>query len=189
MAPSATIPELPPPSALEKVLKASNETPPDYEHPAHLQHLATTVLHNLQYQHDWTSLTIHTRSSITNLPLPRPIISGLPPKRAYIHPDEQAEIIKTEHEAGKSIEQHAEQEWVLPTHLGEKWTLSGFAAVFDALDVVPPTDEDSQEEESSVGRKWQGKNRQKRLLLATLHDDSTVVYYIMHDGIVKPRQN
>jgi len=26
-------------------------------------------------------------------------------------------------------------------------------------------------------------------LLATLTDDSTVVYYIMHDGIVKPRQN
>ena len=29
----------------------------------------------------------------------------------------------------------------------------------------------------------------KRLLLATLDDDSTVVYYIVHDGIVKPRQN
>jgi len=27
------------------------------------------------------------------------------------------------------------------------------------------------------------------VLLATLHDDSTVVYYVMHDGIVKPRQN
>lgn len=132
---------------------------------------------------------IHTRSSITNLPLPRPIVSGLPPKRAYIHPDEQAEIIKAEHEAGKSIEQHAEQEWVLPTHLGEKWSLNKFATVFDALDTVPPMDEDAQEEESIVGQQWRGKNRQKRLLLATLHDDSTVVYYIMHDGIVKPRQN
>ena len=29
----------------------------------------------------------------------------------------------------------------------------------------------------------------KRILLATVDDDSTVVYYIIHDGIVKPRQN
>lgn len=50
--------------------------------------------------------------------------------------------------------------------------------------------EDSQEDgEEIVGGKWQGENRQKRILLATLHDDSTIVYYIMHDGIVKPRQN
>jgi tRNA-splicing endonuclease subunit Sen15 len=189
MIPSATKSELPPPSALEKVLKNSNESSQDYEHPDHLQHLASTVLYNLQHQHEWTSLTIHTRSSTTNLPLPRPIVSGMPPKRAYIHPDEQAEIIKAEHEAGKSIEQHAEQEWVLPTYIGERWSLRGFAGVFDALDVVPPTDEDSPEDEDSVGQKWRGQNRQKRLLLATLHDDSTVVYYIMHDGIVKPRQN
>jgi tRNA-splicing endonuclease subunit Sen15 len=189
MAPSAISPELPSPSALQKAIKSSNESPQNYEHPAHLQHLAATVLHNLQYQHDWTSLVIHTRSSTTNLPLSRPIISGLPPQRAYIHPDEQAAIIKAEHEAGKPIEQHPEQEWVLPTHLVEKWSLSKFAAVFDALDNVPPTDEDSQEEENTIGQQWRGKNRQKRLLLATLHDDSTVVYYIMHDGIVKPRQN
>ena len=42
---------------------------------------------------------------------------------------------------------------------------------------------------SQVGKNWRGDERQKRVLLATLHDDSTVVYYIMHDGIVKPRQN
>jgi len=66
--------------------------------------------------------------------------------------------------------------------------LRKFATVFDALDTVPPMDKGT-EEENSVGEKWRGKNRQKRLLLATLHDDSTVVYYIMHDGIVKPRQN
>ena len=29
----------------------------------------------------------------------------------------------------------------------------------------------------------------KRVLLATVDNDSTVVYYIIHDGIVKPRQN
>ena len=107
----------------------------------------------------------------------------------YIHPDEQAELIKAEHEAGKSIAQHAELEWVLPTHVGEKWSLSRFAEVFDALDIVPPMEEEEAPEDESVGYKWRGENRKKRLLLATLHDDSTAVYYIMHDGIVKPRQN
>ena len=187
MAPSATT-DLPPPSALGTVLDNWKEYLKDYQHPVHLQHLASTILHNLQHQHDWTCLMIHTHSILTNLPLPRPIVSGIPPKRAYIHPDEQSEIIKAEHEAGKSIEIHPEPEWVLPTHMGEKWSLSKFVTIFDSLDTVPLTDEDSQEE-NSVGENWRGKNRQKRLLLATLHDDSTVVYYIMHDGIVKPRQN
>lgn len=85
------------------------------------------------------------------------------------------------------IEQFPEREWVLPSHLQEKWSLKRFAEVFDMLDVVPPGH--GEEEDDGVGWKWRGKNRQKRLLLATLHDDSTVVYYIMHDGIVKPRQN
>lgn len=63
--------------------------------------------------------------------------------------------------------------------------------MFDALDTVPPVEdgEDEDDLDEEVGKEWRGKNRQKRLLLATVHDDSTVVYYIMHDGIVKPRQN
>jgi tRNA-splicing endonuclease subunit Sen15 len=174
-------------------LPANNDissTPQDLSHPPHLHHLAASVLHNLQYQHDWTSLSVHTHSTLTGLPLPRPVVSGLPPRRAYIHPDEQVEILKAEHEAGKPIEQSPEQEWVLPSHWEEKWSLAKLAAIFDALETVPPDNSGSREEQADVvGRQWQGKNRQKRLLLATLHDDSTVVYYIMHDGIVKPRQN
>lgn len=95
-----------------------------------------------------------------------------------------------EHEQGKKIEVASEREWVLPTQIGERWSLRGLGEVFDGLDVVPPTDDDEAlGEESSVGAKWRGRNRRKRVLLATLHDDSTVVYYIVHDGIVKPRQN
>ena len=149
-------------------------------------------MHNLQYHHDWTSLSVHTHSNLTNSTLPRPVISGLPPKRAYIHPDEQAEILKAEHSTGKTIQQVPEREWVLPTHLQERWSLAKFAAVFDALDTVPPLADPTlavEEAAEVVGHQWQGRNRQKRLLLATLHDDSTVVYYVMHDGIVKPRQN
>ncbi|KAB8297077.1 hypothetical protein EYC80_002466 [Monilinia laxa] len=181
----------PPTSALQNLINTQTPTLIETPHPAYLHHLATTILQNLQLQHDWTSLTLHTHSPITSLPLPRPLISGLPPHRAYIHPDEQVEILKAEHDTGESIIQLPEREWILPTHLEEKWSLARFAEVFDAVGTVPEGEsaEGTEEGENIVGAKWQGENRQKRILLATLHDDSTVVYYIMHDGIVKPRQN
>lgn len=190
MAPSATL-DLPGASALQENIDASKATCESSPHPAYFHNLALSITHNLQYHHDWISLSVHTHSSLTNSPLPRPVISGLPPRRAYIHPDEQAEILKAEHSAGRSIQQVPEREWVLPTHLQEKWSLAKFADVFDALDTVPPAGEESlaEEEAEAVGQQWRGRSRQKRLLLATLHDDSTVVYYIIHDGIVKPRQN
>lgn len=190
MAPSATT-DTPPASAIQEILESSKSNIEKSPHPAYLHHLASSIIHDLQFQHDWTALSIHTHSTLTHDPLPRPVISGLPPKRAYIHPDEQIEIIKEEHKTGEKIVHQPEREWVLPSHLQEKWSLAKFAAVFDALDVVPPTPKRSQqaEDENPVGEQWRGKNRQKRLLLATQHDDSTVVYYIMHDGIVKPRQN
>jgi tRNA-splicing endonuclease subunit Sen15, fungi type len=161
-------------------------------HPTHLHNLASTILYNLQHQHDWNSLTIHTHSKRTGQRLPRPLISGLPPRRVYVHPDEQVEILKAEHETGIHIVQQAEREWVLPTHLSEKWNLKAFAELFDAIDTQPPADEadvKDNDDQNQVGKEWRGNERQKRVLLATLHDDSTVVYYIMHDGIVKPRQN
>jgi len=191
MAPSATAPDLPPASALQETINASKLTLEQSPHPAYLHHLATQILHDLQHQHDWSALIIHTHSPVTSSPLPRPIISGLPPRRVYIHPDEQIEILKAEHETGESISREPEREWVLPSQIQENWSLAKFAAVFDALSTVPPGGEEEEETEGegSVGWQWQGKNRQKRLLLGTVHDDSTVVYYIMHDGIVKPRQN
>ncbi|KAG9247835.1 Sen15 protein-domain-containing protein [Calycina marina] len=183
---------LPPASAIQDVLDATKSTLKDSPHEPHFLHLAEIVKHNLQFQHDWTSVRIHTHSS-SQLSLPRPIVSGLPPRRAYIHPEEQVEILKAEHETGKPVEQVPEQEWVLPTHWDEKWTLNRFAEMFDAIEVVPGAEtsqeEDDEEEDISIGYKWRGKNRQKRVLLSTVHDDSTVVYYIMHDGLAKPRQN
>jgi len=177
-------------SSLDKLLK-STASERSSLHPPHLLNLAQTIVYNLQHQHDWTFLSIHTTSTLTGLPLPRPLISGLPPKRTYVHPDEQVEILKAEHNTGTTITQHAEREWVLPTHLAEKWSLRRFSDVFDAIETVPEGEgEDVEDEEhSAVGKQWRGTERQKRVLLATLHDDSTVVYYIMHDGLVKPRQN
>jgi tRNA-splicing endonuclease subunit Sen15 len=197
------------PSALTTYLEEhALEAPP---HPDYLHQLSLQTLHNLEYQHRWTALKIHTVSTITKLPLPRPIISGLPPKRLYIHHDEQIELLRAEtarlqlsklHKEGAtgssgslpetgSIEMGAdvirsEREWVLPTHLREKWSLRTFAEVFDGVGVVPPLDTAEGDEAYQQINKWRNT---KRMVLATLQDDSTIVYYIVHDGIVKPRQN
>ncbi|KAI1494767.1 tRNA-splicing endonuclease subunit Sen15 [Biscogniauxia mediterranea] len=139
----------------------------------HVRQLASSVFDNLKHQHDWTELQIVTHSPVDNSLLPRPIISGLPPRRLYLHPDDQIEMIRSHRNSGEPVDETPEIEWVLPTHLAEKWTLKSFASVFDSMPSEPP---------STLGRP-------KRIILATVHDDSTVVYYFMHDGIVKPRQN
>lgn len=96
---------------------------------------------------------------------------------------------------GKKIIARPEREWVLPTKVEEEMSIKQFAEVFDGICVVPPGESEEDEEmkgeneDADVGAEWKGEKRQKRLLLATLHEDSTAVYYIMHDGIVKPRQN
>lgn len=212
----------PPPSALQSLLD-THLISSDDAHPKHLCNLALQILHNLQYQHLWTELRIHTHSPLTSAPLPRPLLSGLPPQRLYIHPDEQIELLQQQKDAGKTgmPELRSEREWVLPSHLREKWSLRRFGEVFDGVCLEPPAFEDDaagrdadsamgyqrefqanaqdiaraaaesaatpvQQSSSAQPNKWRTS---KRLLLATLDDDSTVVYYIVHDGIVKPRQN
>ncbi|KAK3059886.1 hypothetical protein LTS18_009834 [Coniosporium uncinatum] len=260
------------------------------DHDQHLLHLTLQIAHNLQHQHRWTGVRIHTRTrsrkdgeaargaSNRQKVLPRPMISGVPPRKLYVHPDEQVEFL-TREEARKARKQtqaqqqqqqrpgqrsaeaekkkktpeqvelesemnvkpnggkgeddadedeadelKPEREWILPSHLRETWTLRRFAEVFDAIGHVPPTAEGTgsiafediaagdgmvdklrkgrgadewedgaaearedieEEEEEEVG-KWR---QMKRVVLATLDDDGTVVYYIVHDGVVKPRQN
>ncbi|KAI9702700.1 MAG: hypothetical protein M1820_006084 [Bogoriella megaspora] len=163
----------------------------------YLYHLAQRIAHNLQYQHQWTALTIHAHSPLEpQRLLPRPLISGLPPHRLYVHPDEQTELLKDEAKAKKKANTQPknnfapEMEWVLPTHLKEKWSLRKFGEVFDEIEIEPPRsasiEEGRDEASDTVKNKWRTI---KRVLLATVDDDSTIVYYIVHDGIVKPRQN
>ena len=108
-----------------------------------------------------------------------------------MHPDDQVEELKRGLQDGDVA---VEREWVLPTHLREKWSLKAFAEVFDAIEEQPPPpdDADIHGKSSSVNDDETSRKKRrggKRMLLATLGDDSTVVYYIVHDGIVKPRQN
>lgn len=164
-------------------------------HLPQLHSLARQIQHNLQYQHYWTDLHVHTHSPLTDEPLPRPLVSGLPPQRIYVHPDEQVELLKEadrKRKANKAGEAGAlqvkpapEREWILPTRLNEKWSLRRLAQVFDAINFVPPAPDSASTPEGSENQ-WRTT---KRVLLGTVDSDSTVVYYIIHDGVVKPRQN
>ena len=225
--------------------------------------LALQIIHNLRHQHNWTALRLHTHAYLSSkqaqvskekeegdvkaaeegekqgdvVPLPRPLVSGLPPHRVYVHPDDQIEELKKKKQTqtqksksrgssgGNQTGDHneedsdevgeVEREWVLPTHIREKWSLRRMAQVFDSVvdgeeepneeDGVVVEDEDkspgldghaAKEIASSKGQGREGKGRGKRrrrggkrMLLATLDDDSTVAYYVVHDGLVKPRQN
>ena len=191
-------PSMPNPSALQTLLR-SHQAPPSSPHPPHLHHLALQIAHNLRYQHNWTDVRLHYDSGSSKQALPRPMISGLPPQRLYIHPDEQIELLQAQKAAGKTgmPELSTEREWVLPSHLREKWSLRRFGEVFDRVEVVPGAsdgeeifedDHQDEDDEETKVNKWR-TSQPKRLLLATLDDDSTVVYYVIHDGIIKPRQN
>lgn len=180
----------PPGPAPIQTLIARDSSPKTHD-PA-LHSLALQIRHNLQYQHNWSALQTHTHSPLTGAPFPRPLLSGLPPLRLYVHPDEQIELLKDADRARKAKEEgetgtlevkaEPEREWILPARLSEKWTLRRLAEVFDGISQVPP-EEDGKMGETS---KWR---ETKRVVLATVDTDSTVVYYIVQDGVVKPRQN
>lgn len=159
------------------------------------------------------------------------MISGLPPRRLYVHPDEQIELLKEARRRNKDkgkaatataavaappppetgasqppkkgiktlreeaekldpasrldIQADPEREWVLPTRLSEPWSIEKTAQVMDVINLVPAASE-AEDHAEAVTTKWR---TEKRVLMAIVDNDSTVVYYIVHDGIVKPRQN
>ncbi|KAK6544491.1 hypothetical protein TWF694_001185 [Orbilia ellipsospora] len=147
---------------------------------SHLRGLRSIVLSNLEYQHYWTDIkTLDTLADLDQNaqadPLSRPMIYGRPPDQLY-NP-EPAAATTSSADASQSQKPAAEMEYVLPVHLTEKLTLRQWAAIFDTLPTPPPS--------TAAG----SDGREKRIVVAVISGDSTVVYYIMHDGIVKPRQN
>lgn len=191
---SSTAP--PPPSALHTFLK-THPLPAGSPYSDDLHNLALQIAHNLCFQHLWTDVCLHTHSPVDSIPLARPLLSGVPPTLLYVHPDEQIELLQKQKDEGKGGMPHLEpqREWVLPSHLREKWSLRRFGETFESISVIPSVVEAQllfPPQSADIGGESQSNWRTdspKRLLLATLDDDSTVVYYIVHDGIVKPRQN
>jgi hypothetical protein len=130
----------------------------------------------------------------------------------YTHPDEQLYML----ELGlRDDDLDPERVFVLATTQGQSWTLRKLAAVFDSLpqpgsvettpdatnaDSAEPARSDSgkaaklaqyyeRRRKAMVSKQWGGK----RLLLAMVDremgGDGTVVYYVVQEGNVKPRQN
>ena len=108
------------------------------------------------------------------------VVTGHPPRHVYLHPDFQAHLVTSGISPG---ELPVQKEWVLPMNIGEKWSLRQFAELFDSLPARPPLIVGTKKHQDA-----------KRVLMAMLsHNgmagDGTIVYYIMQEGDVKPRQN
>ncbi|RJE19374.1 hypothetical protein PHISCL_08290 [Aspergillus sclerotialis] len=160
---------------------------------------AAQVLHSLQHQHLWTSLETHPLT-IPNSESPIYLISGIPPHRVYTHPDEQLFML----EKGLRDEDiPPERVFALPLAQGQSWSLRRMAAVFDSLsdeDVEPEISEEGEKAQKLTeyyeGRKvaratkeWGGKRMLLAMIDKGMGGDGTVVYYVIQEGAVKPRQN
>ena len=99
--------------------------------------------------------------------------------------DPQAPLVEPGSDDTEIVIDDPQREWVIPTHVHEPWTLGRLAAIFDNMEDVPP----EPGEGIDVTAKKKIWPRTKRAILAIIADDSTVVYYIVHEGLVKPRQN
>ncbi|PLB41973.1 uncharacterized protein BDW47DRAFT_43369 [Aspergillus candidus] len=136
------------------------------------------------------------------------LISGIPPHHVYIHPDEQLYMLQR---GLRETDIELERLFVLPAVQGQSWSLARLAAVFDslpgggerpaastALDEGEGSEGDKAanlaeyyeyREKASLTKEWGGK----RILLAMadrmMGGDGTVVYYVVQEGAVKPRQN
>ncbi|KAJ9247875.1 hypothetical protein C8Q69DRAFT_149397 [Paecilomyces variotii] len=197
----STITSPPSPSALTSLISASGSSDP-------ISALTTQILHNLKHQHLWTSLQIHQLPSTTDQDASIPLISGIPPNRLYTHPDEQLWMLENNL---RDDDIGPERFFVLPTTRGQKFTLRKLAGVFDSLPEVEEderplltqvTDDQKTKDKAEKlsayyeRRKQMSKTQEwggKRLLLAMVDrgvgGDGTVVYYVIQEGTVKPRQN
>src|SRR5436190_6107402 len=189
-------------SALSSLI--SSDSPTTQQSPT--AGLTAQILHNLQHQHLWTSLRVYDPLTLSPTQC-IPLISGFPLQAIYTHPDEQAYML--EHGIrGEDVP--VERVWVLPTTQGQLWSLRQLAGIFDALPnddlyLVNHNSHNNGSKELQVGRtvndklaEYEGKKREKvwggkRALLAMVNrcmgGDGTVVYYVILEGNVKPRQN
>ncbi|KAL4896664.1 hypothetical protein BDV59DRAFT_111284 [Aspergillus ambiguus] len=204
----------PEPSALTSLI-ASTSTPSNpYSastiqtlHNLQHQHLWTSLqVHELPLLH-----TSKPSSGGTTQPPPHLLISGIPPNRVYTHPDEQLYMLE---KGLREEDVELERMFVLPTVQGQSWSLRKMAAVFDSLPSadsaqVQSSGEDIDEEgqkkspekaakiaeyykrrkQALQTREWGGKRILLSMVDKGMGGDGTIVYYVVQEGAVKPRQN
>ncbi|KAJ5157244.1 uncharacterized protein N7482_008344 [Penicillium canariense] len=174
------------------------------------QHLWTSLqIHDISTPSNATGMGNIEGSISTAFDTPPTLISGIPPHRVYTHPDEQLFMLE------KGIQEddlQPERLFVIPTAQGQPWSLRRMAAVFDALPSLESsqrepvisteaTDTVDSEKAKKLDEYYERKGHArvtkewgtKRVLLAMVNKgmggEGTVVYYIVQEGEVKPRQN
>lgn len=196
----STIASPPAPSALTSLISSSGSSDP-------ISALTTQIVHNLQHQHLWTSLQVHHVPSTTDQDASTPLISGIPPNRLYTHPDEQLWMLENDL---RDTDIGPERFFVLPTTRGQKFSLRKLAGVFDSLPEVEDeqyriqleTDDQNgknkaeklvayyeRREQAQKTKEWGGKKLLLAMVDRGIGGDGTVVYYVVLEGTVKPRQN
>lgn len=134
------------------------------------------------------------------------LISGIPPSRVYTHPDEQLYMLE---KGLREDDLKPERVFVIPTAQGQSWSLRRMAAVFDAMseiEVVADEDESTggnvdadkarkleeyyaRREKANATREWGAKRALLAMVDKGMGGEGTVVYYVVQEGEVKPRQN
>ncbi|KAK9366809.1 Sen15 protein-domain-containing protein [Lipomyces kononenkoae] len=125
--------------------------------------IACRVKRNLDLHHLWTDLSIHRVDVVTRESLPL-LNDGQVVLVRGRPPDK---LYSTD-----SYDEHdsPKQEWILPVRTESKWSVKRWVSVFESIAA------------------YQGL-APERILMAMYTDDSTVVYYFVHWGLIKPRKN
>ncbi|OUM51274.1 hypothetical protein BVG19_g366 [[Candida] boidinii] len=103
------------------------------------------------------------------------LIYGKPPKQLNPTIPYKKENAETETGTGEDKNQdknHDLKEWVLPILKSTQLTIEKIDLIFD-----------------NIKSKSDLNQRPKRILLGIIDEDSSIVYYTIHDGVTKPRQS
>jgi tRNA-splicing endonuclease subunit Sen15 len=127
----------------------------------------TQVKENLLFYNLWTEVSeIH----ISNLSL----LEGIPKEPLLTdeteEPSKREDNLYIDSSEDQVVRKSNKKEVVLPYRLDENLTPKQLKSIFDELEQV------------------QGQ-RQRRIIIGIVNDDSTVVYYFIHDGVYKPKKN
>lgn len=133
---------------------------------ASIKELAAIVQHNLTHHHLWTQLSLETVNLSDNQTYT--LCTGVPPEQ--LHPDDEVEN-----------PQKLPSEWVLPVNTLQQWSIREWAEVFSGIDEKLHTD--ARNDDSKPVQNV------KRVVMAAVTNDGTVVYYFVNRGITKPRKN
>ncbi|ODV96196.1 hypothetical protein PACTADRAFT_49586 [Pachysolen tannophilus NRRL Y-2460] len=125
-----------------------------------LKPLTKQVKTNLEYYNLWSDLKVYNFDNDSIQ-----LLNGKPLEK--LQPSESISNDKTRSE---QEQQGNDREWIFPIGMDEKLTMSQTDFVFDCIRLVE-------------------NERPKRIIAGMVNNDGTIVYYFIHDGIVRPRKS